>query len=190
MAFTGKVLYFDTETDGIGGFSPPRQRVVQIAWEYADISTSYLINDVQRISPHVPHVFQVQDCHRDGIAFEVAFNGFMAALRKCSIAVAHNINFDKGVLLHELQMRDMNTDEFLQLMNKKQYCTMQTTIDVCCIPKVGNAARYPGFKYPKLSELYVHLMGKEPTLSLHDASNDVQILKECFLILRTNALSE
>jgi|APSaa5957512576_1039674.scaffolds.fasta_scaffold02806_6 hypothetical protein len=39
------VLCFDTETNGIGGFNPPRQRVVQIAWDLNDEVTdiSYLI---------------------------------------------------------------------------------------------------------------------------------------------------
>ena len=36
-----------------------------------------------------------------------------------------------------------------------------------------------GNKYPRLSELYTFLYKKEPDLKLHEASNDVEILRKC-----------
>lgn len=183
------VLYFDTETDGIGGFNPPTQRVVQLAWEHANVASSYLIKDVQSISSQVPHPFKVSDCHNNGISFEHVFLKFMDALRKCDIAAAHNIKFDEGVLLNELRIRRMSYSEFMRLMKIKRYCSMENTINLCRLPKVGKAARYPGFKYPKLSDLYVHLMGKQPALTLHDARNDVEVLKICINALADRGLA-
>tara|TARA_B100001173_G_C15874479_1_gene498733 strand:- start:275 stop:850 length:576 start_codon:yes stop_codon:yes gene_type:complete len=183
------VLYFDIETDGIGGFNPPSQRVVQVAWDHADKQSSYLVRGVEVISPQVPHSFKVKDCREQGMPFEEIFAEFMTALRTCDIAAAHNIEFDKGVILNELRIRSMQSDEFLQLMKTKAYCSMKNTINICRLPKVGKAAIYGGYKYPKLSDLYVHLTNQQPKLTLHDARNDVQILKECINILADRGLA-
>ena len=183
------VLCFDTETDGIGGFNPPRQRVVQIAWDLNDETKNYLISDVTDISPRVPHPFKVSDCRKVGVSFKDAFEDFMNALRKCDMAAAHNLSFDKGVLLNELRLRNIVSTEFLNLINEKEFCTLQKTINICRIPKTGNAARYGGYKYPSLSELYVKLTGMQPKLDLHDARNDIQVLKTCITLLAEKNLA-
>lgn len=60
---------------------------------------------------------------------------------------------------------------------------MLNSTDLCKLPKTGNAAYYPGYKWPTLQELYLFLTGHIPDCELHDAENDVMILKQCHQIL-------
>ena len=180
------ILYFDTETDGLGGFRPPTQRLVQLAWEYAGTEGDALINDVKSINPEVPHPHSVDDCERNGVSFMVAFAPFMDALRQCDIAIAHNLDFDRGVLLHELTQRGLDATEFSTLMDAKGYCTMKNTVQLCKLPPRGNGR---GYKWPKLEELYIHLTGETPTLALHDAMNDVNVMRTCVQLLADRQLA-
>ena len=180
------ILYFDTETDGLGGFRPPTQRLVQLAWEYDGTQGDALINDVKSINPEVPHPHSVEDCERNGVPFEVAFEPFMNALRKCDVAIAHNLDFDKGVLIYELTQRSLDATEFSALMNAKGYCTMKNTVQLCKLPPRGNER---GSKWPRLEELYTHLTGEAPTLALHDAMNDVNVMRTCVRLLAERQLA-
>lgn len=184
----GGILCFDIETDGIGGFRPPKQRAVQIAWDYDDEAESHLINDVTVISPLVPHPYRVQDCTERGVSFEECFGRFMDVLRRCTMVVAHNLEFDMGVLANELKIRGHSEHDFEVLMKAKGHCTMKRTVDLCCIPKTGNAAKYGGYKYPSLKELYMRLTGQPVHLKLHDARNDVRVLKQCVAVLLSESL--
>ena len=184
-------LFFDTETDGIPAGHFYEQRLVQIAWECEGRATSHLIKGVTRISPQVPHSWTVELCHDQGTEFASTFNAFMQDLRECRLVVAHNLEFDAGVLRYELQQRGGRfadaIEEFTSLITQKGYCTMRNTTELCKIPKTGAAARYPGYKYPRLEELYRHLMGSTPTVTLHDAANDVSVLKVCAQALSLTA---
>ena len=180
-----KILYFDTETDGIGGFRPPTQRLVQLAWQCGDQWGNDLINDVQDINPAVPHPHTVSDCRACGVAFEDAFARFNAALQECDLAVAHNLDFDWGVLRHELETRGMDACALDETMASKGYCTMKSTVQLCQMPK----AKGTGFKWPRLEELYAHLTGEAPTVALHDALNDVRVLRTCVTLLGERELA-
>ena len=180
------MLYFDTETDGIGGFRPPTQRLVQLAWEYNDTQGDALINDVKSINPEVPHPHSVEDCASNGVHFEEAFAPFINALRQCDVAIAHNLDFDRGVLIHELTQRHLDASEFTSLMDAKGYCTMKNTVQLCKIPPRGNGR---GYKWPRLEELYTHLTGEAPTLALHDAMNDVNVMRTCVHLLAERQLA-
>ena len=181
------VLVFDTETDGIGGFDPPTQRVVQLAWDLDGHTTSHLIRDVAAINPAVPHSITVEDCRERGVDFEEAFAGFMDALRRCDIVVAHNMHFDEGELLHELRLRNIPDGELFTLIQDKcRLCTKLATTEFCQLPKTGAGAKYGGYKWPTLGELYFKLVGAEPQLQLHDAYNDVKVLRECVTLMQAN----
>lgn len=177
------ILFFDTETNGVPAGHFYEQRLVQIAWEYHDEVANHLIRDITHISPKVPHPWTVEACRERGIEFATAFGAFMKALRTCTRVVAHNLEFDAGALRYELQERGgaLSTlvDEFTSLITTKGYCTMQNSTQLCKIPKTGAAARHPGYKYPRLEELHMHLFGNSPAVCLHDAANDVAVLKSC-----------
>ena len=174
-------LFFDTETNGYGGFRPPTQRLVQLAWSIEDESQDHLVDDVERVNPEVPHDHTPERCKRDGIPFSQLFDSFMVDLRRCTKIVAHNLAFDWGVIEHELRVRGMHGPiaEFNELMKSKSFCTMKTTTDMCRLP--SKSVYFKGFKYPKLSELYAHLFGAPPDEEqlgkLHDAMVDVRVLQ-------------
>jgi len=169
------VLYFDTETDGLGGFRPPTQRLVQIAWLCGDRSRDELIDDVAEINPQVPHPHTVADCAKRGVPFRQVFDEFMADARKCQKIVAHNLAFDRGTIKHELRLRRIDPKEFEALMDEKGFCTMQTTTEMCQLPRKFGG----GYKFPRLEELYTHLFAQRPSLALHDAHNDTTVLRQC-----------
>lgn len=174
-----RTLYFDTETNGIGSFRPATQRLVQLAWEFDGTEGDSLIDDVEEINPEVPHPHSVKSCAANGVGFFSAMAPFVTALRQCDTVVAHNLDFDQGVLQHEYQQRGADFTEIGCLLRQKGICTMKRTVQLCRLPsKHGN-----GYKWPRLEELYNVLTGETPQLALHDALNDVKVMKRCHDIL-------
>jgi DNA polymerase III epsilon subunit-like protein len=174
-------LIFDTETNAIQDNSDfSSQTIMQWAWSYNDITCSYLLNHVRRMnSQKTPHSLTVKQCKEHGRNFKDVYNEFIQLLRECPIVIAHNVKFDQGVISYELKRHAMLSElaEFNALMSEKSHCTMMNTINLCKIPKTGYAARYPGYKYPQLLELYLHIFHKAPPFKLHDAEHDVIALK-------------
>ena len=172
------ILYLDTETNGIGNFRPPTQRIVQIAWIY-NIPKSYLINDVKEIAEKVPHTITVNQCKSEGDDFEAIFSEFFKDFSNASLIVAHNIDFDIGSIKNELKIRNSKLyNNFKKLLETKHFkCTMKDSVNICKLKFSPDSINY---KYPKLSELYFHYYKTEPELTPHDALNDCYILKMCY----------
>lgn len=171
-------LYLDTETNGYGSFRPPSQRLVQLAWIYNKVPKTYYIKDVNAINPEVPHNITVKQCNSEGKDFEIVFAEFINDFSKSSLVVAHNLEFDIGILKNELKIRnpDMYAD-FKKLLKIKQFqCTMKDSVEICQLKKNPSSISY---KYPKLEELYYHYYKSSPELTPHDALNDCYILKMC-----------
>ena len=86
-------------------------------------------------------------------------------MRKVKEIIIHNANFDLTVL------EEVCCDLF---DGQTIVCTMLSTIEFCAIPRNG------AYKYPKLSELYRKLFGKDFEGELHSSSEDVKCLRECW----------
>ena len=169
-------LYIDTETDGNGNFRPPSQRLVQCAWIYKNKCNDYLVNDVTQINPKVPHTITIDQCKSDGIDFTDLWNLLCKDMNEASCIVAHNLEFDIGILLHELKCRKMN-EEYKRFKSKLKimkipdhlFCTMRESCSL-----------FPNKKYPKLIELYKYFKNNnDPPYKPHDALNDCFILRDC-----------
>jgi DNA polymerase III epsilon subunit-like protein len=99
-------------------------------------------------------------------------------LSESDFIIAHNALFDINVLMSELFRRNgvksMECYEKLEeIVKKNKYiCTMKNGINICNI-KQGNK-----LKNPNLAELYDHYYKKNPTLKLHNAKNDVTVLRD------------
>ena len=97
--------------------------------------------------------------------------------------IAHNISFDFQILKNECILNQIKIHHFKHFTHSFEigdfknilYCTMKNTVNLCDIPRTHGS----GNKYPRLSELYTFLYKKEPDLKLHEASNDVEILRKC-----------
>ena len=128
---------------------------------------------------------------------------FMKDFRKADKIVAHNLRFDRNIILAEMDrirkiqnenggigLDDIDEDfnvlikEFYE--NKKQYCTCFRGINFCKIPAI-NAHGNIYYKMPKLTELYTCLFGKVlDSTKMHDALSDVIVCMRCFYKMRYN----
>jgi DNA polymerase III epsilon subunit-like protein len=108
-----------------------------------------------------------------GLPFKDAIELIEPDLEECKILVAHNIIFDKNILLSELHRYGIRS-----VINKikymKEICTSKCSNNITKIPY--NSSQ---FKQPKLSELYYFLFNKHAE-GLHNALTDVSVTLLCF----------
>ena len=116
---------------------------------------------------------------------------FMKDFEKADVIVAHNLHFDRNMLLAEMDRLRARPgfemfEEYIQNLyaNKKEFCTGKFGADVCQISAVNKMGK-EYYKMPKLNALYTHLFGYAPDESkLHDALMDVVICMRCFYKIR------
>ena len=111
----------------------------------------------------------------NGIEFNKVAELIKPDFMNAELIVAHNISFDKNVLLSELFRIECN--DLINHINKiKYYCTSRGCLNVTRI-KFRNT-----YKQPKLSELYYYLFNKNIE-GQHDAIFDTENLMLCFIEL-------
>jgi len=195
-----RILYFDTETNGL-----PKDRkaltrdthawphVVQIAWQVYEYTES--TSDPVLIS-RVDYILQPDTSLTEWNAESAAIHGisramaeergrpgvsvlaeFMGAAKDAHVLVAHNMAFDKPVL--RAAYYRINPDEKFLWWPALEYCTMENTKSICKLPSKYSKPHDP-YKYPRLSELHTHLFGDDGTVfAYHNASADVDCLVKC-----------
>jgi DNA polymerase III epsilon subunit-like protein len=152
----------------------------KLEWQFT------LLNQVNYIIK--PDNFQIENSYLHGITQEYAnTNGvhFIQAIcnltkdiKQAKLLVAHNILFDYNVLMSELyRYRLYRTCDLISSIG--QFCTCESTADLCKLPNLNG---YDHYKSPKLSELYYFLFKKEAT-NLHNAEKDVEYLSDIFIEL-------
>jgi len=153
-------LFFDTETTGLPrNWRAPLDdldnwpRMVQIAWLLYDFKGNLIESKNYIIKPE---------------GFDIP-EELQQLMEKADYLVAHNMSFDEKIVGAEFLRKEM--DNIIDL--KKKICTMQCSTDICMID-----GPY-GYKWPKLSELYYQLFGKEFN-DAHNALNDINATAECF----------
>lgn len=100
---------------------------------------------------------------------------------KNAVLIAHNVLFDKNVLLSELYR--CNMEEICTLLEQMAvYCTCSNSVNITKIP----FSTY-SYKLPKLSELYEFLF-HEHSVNQHDAMGDVETLVKIFFELQKRNL--
>lgn len=197
-----RTLFIDLETTGLpkqpcwDQYYDPRQtehydssRIVQICAITYDIDQKDPSKSVKK-SEHdyiiKPDGFVIQNVEIHGIDHNMAsFSGITLAsamrnmkddITDCKLLVAHNLGFDKNVLLSELYR--MNLSEYVPcITSMSEFCTSKGCTNLTRIP--FNKTK---FKQPKLSELYEFLFKKKAT-GLHNALFDTRIMIECFFDL-------
>lgn len=114
---------------------------------------------------------------------------FMTDFRKADVIVAHNIQFDRNMLLVEmdrLQSQYAKMDIMLKEIwtSKKMYCTAKNGAFVCKITAIN---RYGDeyYRMPKLAVLYKTLFDVTPNEAiLHNALYDVVLCLRSFCQMR------
>ena len=116
-----------------------------------------------------------------GTEFNEVLKVFRQDLEYTDKIVAHNVDFDVGSILHELELRGYSKSINDEIKDVPTYCTMKNSVEFCSIPKTGLGAHYPGWKWPKLSEAYLAILMKPAPTGLHDSLKDCQVLRELYL---------
>lgn len=188
------ILFLDLETTGLPdqiGYNQyysytklekyNSSRIVQLALlVYANGKLrkihNYIVKpDDFKIHNAVMHHIDQKTADRVGIAFEDISAYIRKDLIGASLLVAHNVQFDKNVLLSELFRHGLHSD--IKLLEAiPTFCTSTECTNITKIKMIN------GYKQPKLSELYYFLFGEHAT-GLHDALQDTKIMMKCFFAL-------
>jgi len=205
------VLVFDTETTGL----PKNMRSFPVRsnlheWPHI-VQLSYILYDTEKntvvsIDDNIiclPSNVDIPECstkihgitnlisQNNGISIkEVLFN-FIKDFELADLIVAHNLEFDKKMLIAEFYRLETNifdADYYLKAFkmittSKKYFCTMQESIDICNIKAYTKIDKKEYNKFPTLLELCKHLFQYEPK-NLHNSMNDVVICLQCFYKMR------
>lgn len=120
----------------------------------------------------------------NGVEILNALAQFFYALAEADYIVAHNLDFDYGVLISEFMRykRYLNhtfINEMLISFEYRKICTMQQSAEYCKIPKINMI----DYEYPRLQELYFKLFEKKYDTK-HSLLEEVHIIKECFFRLK------
>lgn len=185
-------LFFDTETTGLpANYKAPAEdlnnwpRIVSISWllqRSADetIATGdYVIKpDGWTIPDHVAiiHGISTQRAAEIGVPITSALGEFDACVEKSETLVAHNMSFDKPIVLAEY-LRAGFSNLANDMAQKKTICTKLSSTNYCKIK-----GPY-GYKWPRLVELHQFLFGCEFE-GQHNSMDDITATARCFWELR------
>ena len=186
-------LIFDCETTGLPkNWRAPISdvdnwpRVIQIAWMLCDETDRTIESKVHLVQPdgfiippEVQRIHGITTAHAlsEGKKLTDVLDEFASSIEKSDILVAHNINFDEKVISAEYLRLNLN----LPFPNKKRFCTMENTTELCKIP-----GPY-GYKWPTLAQLYQELF-KSNFAGAHDAGADVAACAQCFFELKQRGM--
>lgn len=192
-----KILVFDTETTGL-----PKRRnastkcpedfpyVVQLSFILYDVDKQqvdtigdYIIKlpdnvEIEEGAVRV-HGISKDRSQNEGIPMEVAYEQFAYAYDQADLLVAHNLVFDRDLMIVEATRNGYNP---CFNSNTEEYCTMMNTINLCRLERVSQRTGNVYYKYPKLSELHNNLFGYVPD-GLHDSLSDILCCLRCYFKL-------
>ena len=195
-----KLLVFDTETTGLpeGRNLSTREvskwpHIIQLSYILYDTEmnkTCSCVDDIIKLDDSVVISEKSIEMHgitrsvsmRKGIPIAAAINNFNNVLQEADIVIAHNILFDKKMIM--VESFRLGIDQYFDYGNGygiKEYCTMKNTVNVCNIERESeNGNVY--FKYPTLTELHTYLFNFTPK-NTHDSMADVLICLRCYYTL-------
>lgn len=167
-----------------------RSRIVEIGWSYIEGFDKDNV-DLENVKSFIrkPTDFdEIPNAEFHGISYKKAKKngktmshilnkeGLKKAIHNTDYVVAHNAPFDMNILLNELYRLKFNKtlDKLNNFMDTdKLICTADLGKPVCKIRSMYG----PGYKIPKLVELYKHYYDKYPDKS-HRAKDDVVTVLE------------
>ena len=188
-------LIFDLETTGLpsGNVRAYKDyntfkecRIVSIGWvilgkDMKEITNKYYViqRDGFTIPPNV-HGITNKISDTIGIDIHVVFEYLLGDIIDYLVDMlgAHNIVFDKNVLLHHV-FRYSHPTLYTKIRSLPTYCTMIGGKDLLKIPLKNHRIGEKMYKYPNLKELYAFF---RPDLQFkaHDAIEDARACATCF----------
>lgn len=191
-------LFIDTETTGLptSNDAPYTHlnawpRMVSVCWARFSGPSSKTLFRYYIIRPDgftIPreatliHGITTEHARKEGIPLATALSQLAEeiAARPPRLLIAHNMQFDRPVLLAEYLRATLDHP----IGPLRTHCTMVTTTELCRLPPFRNGQH----KWPKLKELHYHLFGFEPSAS-HHAGADVLHCAKCFFRLQAMGLA-
>ena len=193
-----RVLVFDTETTGLPPKNTPTNQtekwpyIVQLSWAIYNEDTKQVEEEYDNLislGSHIPisaestaiHGITGELSRARGVPIEVALFDFKHAANRCGKIVAHNLEFDKNMLLVEFYRARI----FNNVFPPHEYCTMKNGTPICKFVKTWEDGR-TSLKFPKLIELYHFLYGSDipSPVGLHNAKVDVDVCLKCYVKMR------
>jgi DNA polymerase-3 subunit epsilon len=182
-----KALIFDTETTGMVKWKKPPEdpgqpHLIQLgmmlletrSWApMARYSGLVQLPAGASIEPEAykAHGISEQDCKEFGVAPIVACSLFNQMCMRADVIVAHNMSFDRTVMLASLHRLGGKPD---RMSEKRLICTKDESTSVLKLP-----GKYGDYKWPTLAEAYTHYTGKE-LVGAHDALVDTEACLDVF----------
>ena len=189
-----KVLIFDTETTGLPKGRPAITDSAK--WPHI-IQLSYILYDLEehKILVNHDHIIKLDDSveltegsfkmhgiskeqsKREGITIDSALELFNICLKKTNILVAHNISFDKNMILAECARNTIQS--CFSKYKYLEYCTMKHSTELCNIETVSKVTNRTFVKFPTLTELHLKLFETTPE-GTHNSYVDILVCLRCF----------
>lgn len=211
------VLVFDVETTGIlpkkdrlSTTPPPIEaypHILQLSYAKYDIITNTLletydtyikVNKNVEISQTITDLTGItrKNC-LTGIPIIEALSKFYEAYITSDVIVAHNIDFDKKMILIEIERNRLeilkSSAECMTIFNStyeelngvEHYCTMHKgTLITNIVVESKIPGKPPSIKWPRLNELYSKLFNNETVNGLHNSIVDVLVCLRCYMMMR------
>ena len=199
-----KLLFIDSETNGLpkNKYAPYSQtemwcHVIQISWAVVDSASWSIIKEEDHfLKVREPWSSEAERIHQIPESIVRKFGKdpvqvlqiLQSDIDKCDAVIAHNMTFDKTVIMAEVQrlydtgIMSCSPSQFWSC--KKDICTMKATKKYVGLTFKNST----DLKFPKLSELYAKLFGVVYDVSgapLHNARHDVNCLVTCVQKLLT-----
>lgn len=189
------ITFFDTETTGKYDFKlpanhPSQPYLVQLAAIMMDKETrkerSSISVIVKPVDWHIPqdiadNIHGIDDliAGNCGVAIKSVLHIFNNMLWQSDLLVAHNIDFDKGVMATAFSRENFHT----RLGKIDKFCTMRSATNIIGIPSTYKEGQ---LKWPSLTEC-MEFFFKEKFDGAHDAYNDVRACIRVFWALKDGA---
>ena len=197
-----KVIVFYTETTGLptdykSSFTDSYKwpHIIQLAYIVFDTETKEILDysdkiirldESVEISPESIAVHKItrERSQNEGIPMKEALKCFIEWLNEVDTIIAHNISFDKNMVIVESHRNQIKNGLCFYRNGKpiKEFCTMKNTINICKIPAVNKKTGETYNKFPTLTELHRHLFGIAPK-GTHNAIADVMICLRSYIKL-------
>jgi DNA polymerase III epsilon subunit-like protein len=184
-----RVLVFDTETSGLPNSRTQNYRDLKQFQDCRLLSISWIVfqdgelenenyHIVKHEKPHskvvngAEHINGItrQAIKSKGVVWSEVMDKLMSDLATCRYAVAHNVEFDRMVLLTEA-FRYGKTDWLETLENQRYHCTKE----------MGTVVRDDGSRepWPRLDALYMKLFDSKMR-GAHHALTDTRATAKCY----------
>ena len=194
-----RILVFDTETTGL---IPKREsisntnnwpHIVQLSWIIFDLTQKKIVKTedyIVKCAVDIPeestkiHKISNSISQKLGIPIKEAIDLFEKDEKTCDKVVAHNLDFDKLMIMVECERLKYNHIFVKDYQALWECCTMKESTEYCNIVRLRkNNSSY--VKYPSLTELYFKLFEKKP-VGVHNSLVDSLVCLRCYLKFKHN----